>query len=84
MKNVKFNLWYLPAALLLILLAQSIFVAPRPVSVSYSSLVQMAQANRVERALFTSDEIRFQLKPGTPSRCSASGGRLLLPRTNST
>ena len=66
MKNVKFNLWYLPAALLLILLAQSIFVAPRPVSVSYSSLVQMAQANRVERALFTSDEIRFQLKPGTP------------------
>ncbi|MFM7734700.1 MAG: ATP-dependent zinc metalloprotease FtsH [Alphaproteobacteria bacterium] len=66
MKNIKFNLWYLPAALLLLLLAQSLFVAPRPVTVPYSSLVRLAEENRVERALINPEEIRFQLRPGTP------------------
>jgi cell division protease FtsH len=66
MKRFKFSLWYLPAALLLILLAQAIFVAPRPVRVSYSTMLQVAEENKIERALITSDEIRFQLRPGTP------------------
>src|SRR5262249_46892301 len=66
MKKVKFSLWYLPAALLLVLLAQSIFIAPRPVSVSYSTMLQLADENKIERALITSDQIRFQLRPGTP------------------
>jgi cell division protease FtsH len=66
MKNVKLSLWYLPAALLLLLVAQSLFVAPRPISVSYSELQRLAGENRIERALITSDEVRFQLRPGAP------------------
>ena len=66
MKNLKLSLWYLPAALLLILLAQTIFVAPRPVQVSYSELQRLADQNHVERAMITTDEIRFQLRPDTP------------------
>ncbi len=66
MKRFKFSLWYLPAALLLVLLAQSIFIAPRPVDVSYSTMLQLAEENHIERALITSDEIRFQVRPGTP------------------
>jgi len=64
MKDVKFSLWYLPAALLLLLLAQSLFVAPQPTAVSYSELQRLAQDNRIERALITTEEIRFQLRPG--------------------
>ena len=66
MKKFKFSLWYLPAALLLVLLAQSIFVAPRPIEVSYSTMLQLAEANQIDRALITSEAIRFQLRPGTP------------------
>jgi len=66
MKNLKWSLWYLPAALLLILLAQTLFVAPRPVQVSYSELQRLADQNHVERAMITTDEVRFQLRPATP------------------
>ena len=66
MKNLKLSLWYLPAALLLILLAQTIFVAPRPVQVSWSELQRLADQNSVERAMITSEEVRFQLRPDAP------------------
>jgi cell division protease FtsH len=63
MKNLKISLWYLPAALLLILLAQTIFVAPRPIQVSWSELQRFADQNSIERAMITTDEVRFQLRP---------------------
>jgi len=63
MKNVRFSIWYLPAALLLLLVVQSLFVAPRPIAVSYSELQRLTDENAIERALITSEEIRFQLRP---------------------
>ena len=63
MKKLKFSLWYLPAALLLILLAQSVFVAPHPVELPYSEMLRLAEQNSIERALITTNEIRFQLRP---------------------
>jgi cell division protease FtsH len=63
MKNLKFSLWYLPAALLLILLAQTIFVAPSPVQVSWSDLQRLADQNAIERAMILTNEVRFQLRP---------------------
>ncbi|HZR85041.1 MAG TPA: ATP-dependent zinc metalloprotease FtsH [Candidatus Binatia bacterium] len=65
MKRIQFSLWYLPAALLLVLLAQSI-IATRTVSVNYSTLLKLAEENKIERALVSDNEIRFQLRPGTP------------------
>lgn len=66
MKNFKLSLWYLPVALLLLILAQSLFVVPRPIPVSYSELQRLASENRVDRAWISSDEIRFQLRPEVP------------------
>ncbi|MBM4266501.1 MAG: ATP-dependent zinc metalloprotease FtsH [Deltaproteobacteria bacterium] len=63
MKKIRFSIWYLPAALLVLLLVQSIFVTPRPISVSYSDLQGLADDNAVQKALITSDEVRFQLRP---------------------
>lgn len=63
MKNWRFSIWYLPAGLLVLLLVQSLFVAPRPVSVSYSELQTLTDENAIDRALITSEEIRFQLRP---------------------
>ncbi|MDG2307940.1 MAG: ATP-dependent zinc metalloprotease FtsH [Candidatus Binatia bacterium] len=63
MKNVRFSIWYLPAALLVLLVVQSLFVAPRPVQVNYSELGNLTEQNAIEKALITSDEIRFQLRP---------------------
>jgi cell division protease FtsH len=66
MQKFKFSLWYLPAALLLILLAQSVFVAPRPIELPYSEMLRLAEENRIERALITTSEVRFQLRPEAP------------------
>jgi len=66
MKNLKLSLWYLPAALLLILIAQTLFVAPRPVQLGYSELQRLADQNQIERAMITTDEVRFQLRPDAP------------------
>ncbi len=63
LKNIRFSIWYLPAALLLLLMAQSLFVAPRPVQVSYSELQNLTDQNAIDRALILSNEIRFELRP---------------------
>lgn len=63
MKNLRFSIWYLPIALLVLLFVQSLFLAPPPVRVSYSELQVLSDENAIERALITSDEIRFQLRP---------------------
>ncbi len=63
MKNLRFPMWYIPAAILLLLIVQSLFVAPRPVAVSYSELQTLSDQNAVDRALITSQEVRFQLRP---------------------
>ncbi len=67
MKTPKFSVWYLPAALLALLIAQSLFMAPRPVEVSYSELEGLARENQIERVFITADQVRFQLrKEATP------------------
>ena len=63
MKNLRFSIWYLPVALLVLLFVQSLFLAPPPVRVSYSELQTLSDENAIERALITSDEVRFQLRP---------------------
>ncbi len=63
LKNIRFSIWYLPAALLMLLLVQSLFVAPRPVQVSYSELQTLTAENAIDKALITSEQIRFQLRP---------------------
>ncbi len=65
MKTSRFSVWYLPAALLVLLVVQSLLMAPRATSVSYSDLERLARADKVERVRITADEIRFELKPGT-------------------
>jgi cell division protease FtsH len=66
LKKFRFSLWYLPAALLLILLAQSLFVEQRPIPLGYSELLKFAQESQVEWASLSSDEVRFQLRQDTP------------------
>jgi len=63
LKNLRLRVWYLPGALLVLLLVQSLFVAPRPVAVSYSELQRLADGNAIEKALITPEEVRFRLRP---------------------